>query len=84
MRESDRWPAAAWGGAGERWKSHVSMWPERQPYTHLSDLLDPEGLTPLSHRAAAGFLSRTQRAKLRFDEDFLLAVKRHVEHVGMS
>lgn len=84
MRESDRWPASAWGGAGERWKAHVSMWPERRPYSHLSDVLDPEGLTPISHRAATGFLSRTQRAKLRFDEDFILAVKRHVEHVGMS
>lgn len=80
---ADRWPAAAWGGHGERWRSHVSMWPERQPYTHLADLLDPDGLTPLSLRAAAGFLSRTQRAKLRFDEDFILAVKRHVGHVGM-
>lgn len=84
MADTDRWPTAAWGAVGERWRSHVSMWPEQQPYTHLSDLLDREALTPLSHRAAAGFLSRTQRAKLRFDEDFILAIKRHVEHAGMS
>ncbi len=74
----DRWPGAAWGGNGERWMSQVSMWPERRPYTHLLALLDDQRLTPLSHRAAAGFLERTQRAKLRFDSDFILAVKNHV------
>lgn len=77
-----KWPTAAWGGNGQRWRSHVSMWPERREYQHLADLLDPAGLTPLSHRAASGFLSRTARAKLRFDEDFILAVKRHVEAVA--
>jgi DNA (cytosine-5)-methyltransferase 1 len=61
--------------------SKVSMWPEQQPYTHLLDLLDQEHLTPLSYRAAAGFLERTQRAKLRFDADFILAVKNHVSVV---
>lgn len=79
----DKWPLAAWGGAGKRWKSQVSMWPEQQPYRHLRDLVDPAGLTPLSLRAATGFLSRAQRSTLRFDEDFLLAVKRHVEHASM-
>ncbi|MGI8434313.1 MAG: hypothetical protein ACR2LE_06200, partial [Nocardioidaceae bacterium] len=82
LSENDRWPTAAWGGDGWRWRSRVSLWPEQQPYQHLADMLDPEGLTPLSHRAAAGFLSRTARAKLRFDEDFLLAVKRHVEFIA--
>lgn len=79
MTDADRWPAAAWGGDGVRWRSNVSMWPERQAYQRLSDVLDPDGLTPLSYRAAAGFLERTSRAKLNFDEDFILAVKRHVE-----
>lgn len=84
LKPSDRWPSAAWGGDGERWKSHVSMWPELQPYQHLADVVNPETLTPLSYRAAAGFLERTSRAKLKFDEDFLLAVKRHVEHASFS
>ena len=39
-------------GVGNRWRSEASLWPERQPYTHLSDLLDPDGLMPLSYRAA--------------------------------
>ena len=77
LEPGDRWPTAAWGSAGRRWRSHVSMWPERQPYRHLRDVLDLDRVTPLSRRAAAGFFARTQRAKLRFDEDFILDVKRH-------
>ncbi len=78
LRTGDRWPGAAWGANGQQWISQVSMWPEQQPYRHLLDLLDHSRLTPLSYRAAAGFLERTQRAKLRFDPDFILAVKNHV------
>jgi DNA (cytosine-5)-methyltransferase 1 len=79
LDDGDRWPTAAWGRGGHRWRSHVSMWPEVNPYTHLRDVLDEKRALPLSYRAAAGFLERTQRAKLRFDQDFILAVKRHVE-----
>lgn len=79
MSDSARWPTAAWGHNGKRWRSSVSMWPEHREYTHLMDLVDRGGLTPLSYRAAAGFYSRTQRAKLKFDEDFLLDMKQHVE-----
>jgi DNA (cytosine-5)-methyltransferase 1 len=75
----DRWSTAAWGRGGRRWRSHVSMWPEVGPYRHLRDALDETRAVPLSYRAAAGFFERTQRAKLRFDQEFILAVKRHVE-----
>ena len=75
----DKWPAAAWGMNGQRWRVQVSMWPQRNPYRHLLDVVDRERLTPLSHKAAAGFYSRTQRSSLRFDEAFLLAMKKHVE-----
>lgn len=74
----ERWPAAAWGASGQRWKSNMSMWPEQRSYTHLLDLLDQSRLVPLSYRAASGFLERTQRAKLRFNPDFIVAVKNHV------
>jgi len=82
ISSGDRWPSAAWGSAEGRWSSQLSMWPERRPYTHLRDLVHNDGLTPLTYRAAAGFLERTQRAKLRFDSDFILDVKRHVEAVA--
>jgi DNA (cytosine-5)-methyltransferase 1 len=77
-----RWPNAAWGGNGERHRSHASMWPTRAPYRHLRDLLAPDGLTPMTYRATNGFFERTQRAKLNFDEEFILDVKRHLEIVG--
>ena len=84
LQDGDRWPNAAWGCEGKRWRSGVSMWPERQSYTHLRDLLNEDHLNVLSYRAAVGFLERTQRAKLRFDPDFILDVKRHVEAVAPS
>lgn len=83
----DKWPAAAWGQgehAGRRAQRHrvpVSMWPTRSPYLHLLDVVDREELKPLSYKAAAGFYSRTERSTLRFDEAFLLAVKKHLETV---
>lgn len=77
--ELQRWPTAAWGNAGEVHSVHVSTWPERRPYTHLADVVDLRGATPLSRRAIAGFLERASRSRLRFDEDFLLDAKQHAQ-----
>jgi DNA (cytosine-5)-methyltransferase 1 len=74
-----RWPTAAWGELGKRWQMSVSMWPAQYPYQHLLDTVDRKGLTPLSHKAAAGFAGRMERSTLRFDEGFRLAIKQHVE-----
>jgi DNA (cytosine-5)-methyltransferase 1 len=41
-----------------------------------------QNLQPLSLKAASGFLSRTRRAKLRFDRGFIDAVERHVLELG--
>jgi DNA (cytosine-5)-methyltransferase 1 len=82
MSDGARWPTAAWGRDGKRWRSYVTMWPEHRDYVHLMDLVDRGGLTPLSYRAAAGFYSRTQKARLKFNEDFLLHMKQHVELMG--
>ncbi|MEV3855073.1 DNA (cytosine-5-)-methyltransferase [Streptomyces sp. NPDC050095] len=79
LSDGARWPTAAWGRDGQRWRSYASMWPQHRPYTHLLDLVDRSGLTPLSYRAAAGFYSRTQKAKLKFNDDFLVDMKEHVE-----
>jgi DNA (cytosine-5)-methyltransferase 1 len=76
-----RWPTTAWGGAGDAWASPLSMWPVVQPYTHLLDLIDPNTAVPLSARATAGFLSRTERSSLRFESDFLVALKDHLRAV---
>ncbi len=73
-----RWPKAAWGGAGKAWSSTLSMWPVQQPYSHLLDVLNLETAVPLSARATAGFVSRAERSTLRFDPDFLVALKEHL------
>ncbi len=73
-----RWPTCAWGGHGKAWASPLSMWPVREPYTHLLDMINIEQAVPLSPRATAGFLSRAERSTLRFDPDFLVALKDHL------
>lgn len=76
--DKQRWPTAAWGGQGRAWASPLSMWPVRRPYAHLLDLMNREHAVPLSPRATAGFLSRAERSTLRFDPEFLVALKEHL------
>lgn len=45
-------------------------------------LRDSEGQQLLSLRATAGFLSRTRRAKLRFEPGFISAIERHLIAMG--
>jgi DNA (cytosine-5)-methyltransferase 1 len=71
------WPTAAWGAAGQRWLAPVSMWPRHDTYTHLLDLVDHDGLSPLSQRAIDGFASRMDRSSLRFDPEFKVEIKAH-------
>lgn len=47
-------------------------------------LTDREGQVPLSLKATLGFLSRTRRAKLRFEPGFIEAVERHLNRMGGS
>ena len=47
----------------------------------LADFLLDKG-EALSLRATLGFYSRTRRAKLRFDADFIAAVERHIVKLG--
>jgi DNA (cytosine-5)-methyltransferase 1 len=72
---------AGWGGKGKAWAADVSMWPRRAVYTHLLELVEPSVATPLSARGTAGFLSRTERSTLRFDPEFLVALKEHLKAV---
>lgn len=79
MQAGDRWPTAAFGAAGKVWTVDLSLWPTREPYRHLADIVDLDTATPVSARGAAGFLSRAQRGNLRFADGFLDDV---IEHVG--
>jgi DNA (cytosine-5)-methyltransferase 1 len=72
-----RWPNAAYGEAGRIQIFDAGCWPLRREYRHLLDVLTPES-TPLSHRAAAGFLARASRSRLKFRPDFLADLEEHV------
>lgn len=83
LQSGERWPPAAWGGEGRVWTADVSMWPHHAAYCHLAEAVDLDRATPLSARAAAGFLGRAHRGTLRIDPEFLVDVKEHVEvHTG--
>lgn len=58
------WPAAAWGESGKVYSVLLSEFPRREKYTHLLDLLELDGSTPLSYRAASGFWSRLRQTNL--------------------
>jgi DNA (cytosine-5)-methyltransferase 1 len=82
VHRGDRWPTAAFGANGKVWAVDVSMWPTREPYRHLHDLVDLDRARPLSARGAAGFLSRAQRGSLRFVDGFLDDVADHAAHMA--
>jgi DNA (cytosine-5)-methyltransferase 1 len=72
------WPSAAWGDADARFAAAFSEYPRHDTYRHLTDVMDVAAAPALTHRGAAGFLSRTRRAKLHFDPAFLADVEEHV------
>jgi DNA (cytosine-5)-methyltransferase 1 len=71
------WPRAAWGNGGKVYPVSVSMWPLATATPHLADFLQFP-LSPLSHRATAGFLNRADISGLHFEEAFLDTVRKHV------
>jgi DNA (cytosine-5)-methyltransferase 1 len=73
------WPSAAAGEAGKRWRVAVSEYPILKPYQHLLDVVDAHKATPLTHRAAAGFLDRLERGNLGRYPGFRADVAEHVE-----
>lgn len=84
LSASAPWPKAAYGANGMRWSVDASMWPVRRPYTHLSDLVDVGTASPLSTRAAAGFLERANRGTLRIDQRFLDDIASHIDKLAAA
>lgn len=80
LPNGSRWPLAAYGTRGGVFEVEASMWPERIRYRHLSDVIGLDTAAPLSARAAAGFLERAKRGRLRFVPGFLEDVAEHVEY----
>lgn len=75
------WPAAATSCAGERRAVDINEYPHWKERPALEDFLEFAG-KPLSPRATAGFLSRTERAKLRFAEGFQDRLRAHLQTVS--
>ena len=71
------WPRAAWGHKRRVYSVDVSTFPVSAPSTPLDEFLS-YARSPLSHRAASGFLSRALVSGLRFEDGFLDDVRRHV------
>jgi DNA (cytosine-5)-methyltransferase 1 len=76
---SHTWPSAAAGEKGKRWRVAVSEYPILKPYQHLLDVVDADKATPLTHRAAAGFLDRLERGNLGRYPGFRADVAEHVQ-----
>jgi len=54
----------------------------KRPPSLMTFLGDRDGQQLLSIKATAGFLSRTRRAKLRFEPGFITAIERHLQVMG--
>ena len=75
LQPGESWPRAAWGKDGKAHRVNAGLWPEQCPYQHLDEFLK-HPLRPLSDRALAGFLQRSERSSLRFPEGLLDAARR--------
>jgi DNA (cytosine-5)-methyltransferase 1 len=77
---STRWPTAAWNVGDGRTAVSASEWPRRRRYSSLEAFLKYEPI-PLSAKATAGFLKRTETAKLRFPPGFIEALRLHLQRM---
>lgn len=76
-------PPAAWGQRGQIFTIPVSSFPIRRRYRHLHSFLKFP-TTPLSYRAASGFLDRATNSRLRFEPGFLAEVEAYVRLVAQG
>lgn len=81
LGSSTQWPTAAWNVGDGRTRVVASEWPVKKRYLPLEAFLR-YGPAPLSAKATAGFLRRTDVAKLRFPPGFIDAVRNHLERVS--
>lgn len=73
------WPDAAYGGPDMSVRSNsASRWPIRTEMKPLHEVLDHDGLRPLSFRATKGFLSRIEESAIKLDDGFLGDLESHM------
>jgi len=71
------WPQAAWNVGSGRFSAPISAWPLRRGSKGLHEFLEYEP-RPLSIRATAGFLKRTEVSSLRFPDGFIERLRAHL------
>lgn len=74
---SGRWPTAARYDGNGRHAVHINSYPKWEARPALTQFLRHDGKL-LSARATRGFLSRTERAKLRFADGFQDRLREHL------
>lgn len=75
--KSGKWPRAARFDGAERFAVDIGAYPEWHAREPLHQFLRHPG-KPLSERATAGFLSRTERSTLRFPTHFQARLRSHL------
>jgi DNA mismatch endonuclease Vsr len=72
-----KWPSAAFGINGQKWKIEIGEFPLPPVSTPLRKFLNYD-LQPLSLRAARGFMSRFERSSLKKNRRFLSDLRKYV------
>lgn len=78
LSEKAKWPNAAWGSNGERYKADITMSPIDREEQSLSDFLKFP-CKPLSLKAATGFEKRLNIGTVRCPQFFRDAIHNYVE-----
>jgi DNA (cytosine-5)-methyltransferase 1 len=78
-----RWPTAARYDGNRRYAVRINSYPKWEARSALTQFLRHDGKR-LSARATRGFLSRTERAKLRFAEGFQDRLRDHLARMEAS
>ena len=79
----EKWPSAATGFRGSRYRVDVGDWPVDHAPRPLRAFMRDRG-SPLSPRAARGFLRRARASRLRFEEGFLESLEEYVRRGDME
>lgn len=83
LNDHRHWPSAAWNVGKGRMAVAVSEFPVRFKSKSLEPMIAVRA-AELSARATAGFLSRAEKARLRFPKHFLPAVRAHLQRMERS
>jgi DNA (cytosine-5)-methyltransferase 1 len=83
LAANSSWPDVAWNLGDGRFTANVSAWPKHTKRPSLIDFLKYP-TKPLSARATAGFLRRTEKGTLRFPAGFIAALEAHHAQVVAS